>query len=215
MGQPFLGAAYDFYWYLPALLQREPVLVEEPPTAQDRPIKIGPLFGSGDWTVEYRFHAGWFRLPAPRLPPPLPLVWGLLFQEAFPPSVRIRSGAFEFPGGYCYENWVAVVCLSHPDDRVRLDEVKTLGSVHALIVTLESDPSAAVREAAAKALSRIKGIGVLSALKIAAQKDCDRDVRRAAEFAVEMIESASPTQAISQSPAGGQIFSCGWMGFFN
>jgi HEAT repeat protein len=85
--------------------------------------------------------------------------------------------------------------LSDADEGTRLNNVAQLGrlrsiqAVEPLSVTLASDRSAAVREAAARALGLIGSPKALSALSQAALGDSDRDVRRSAQFAMEVIQS--------------------------
>lgn len=85
--------------------------------------------------------------------------------------------------------------LRDPDEHVRLDcvtqlgRMKSLRAVDPLAATLAGDSSAAVREAAAKALGLIGAPGALPALSRAATADADRDVRHTAKFAAEIIQS--------------------------
>lgn len=86
--------------------------------------------------------------------------------------------------------------LASPDERVRLESVQQLGrlrsekAIDSLAATLAGDRSAAVRDAAARALGLIGSRKALPALQMATYNDSDRDVRRSAEFAVEVIQSA-------------------------
>jgi hypothetical protein len=85
--------------------------------------------------------------------------------------------------------------LASADEGVRLDSVMQLGklqdsrAVDSLAATLAGDRSAAVRDAAARALGLIGSLKALPALQQAAQADADRDVRRSAQFAAEVIQS--------------------------
>jgi hypothetical protein len=85
--------------------------------------------------------------------------------------------------------------LRDADEHVRLDTVTQLGrmkslrAVDPLAATLAGDSSAAVREAAAKALGLIGSPAALPALNRAAQADADRDVRHTAKFAAEIIQA--------------------------
>jgi hypothetical protein len=85
--------------------------------------------------------------------------------------------------------------LSSPRERERIDAIVTLGSsrllkgVEPLERILSSDPSARVREAAARALGLIGSPASVRALQTAAQGDDDRDVRHSAQFAAESIRA--------------------------
>jgi len=85
--------------------------------------------------------------------------------------------------------------LTSPDERVRLDAVSQLGrsksakAVDPLAATLAGDPSAAVREAAAKGLGLIGSPTAMPALRRAAQQDGSDHVRRTAQFSIEIIQA--------------------------
>jgi hypothetical protein len=85
--------------------------------------------------------------------------------------------------------------LRDADEHVRLEAVTQLGrmksqrAIDPLAATLAGDSSAAVREAAAKALGLIGSPAALPALNRAAQADVDRDVRHTARFAAEIIQA--------------------------
>ncbi len=85
--------------------------------------------------------------------------------------------------------------LADPNEGTRIQAVSQLGRLKAhravdpLAATLAGDRSAAVREAAARALALIHSPKALPALTHAAQVDSDRDVRRSAQFAVEIIQA--------------------------
>jgi HEAT repeat protein len=88
--------------------------------------------------------------------------------------------------------------LNGPEDRVRADAAVQLGrmkatrAVQPLTQMLNGNRSAAVREAAARALGLIEAPSSLPALQHAAQADDDRDVRHSAQFAAESIRSNMP-----------------------
>lgn len=83
--------------------------------------------------------------------------------------------------------------LASNDERARsnaaleLGRMKAVVAVDRLVTLLSSDPSAQVRETAARALGLIGSPRALNALRYAGQADNDRDVRRSAQFAVEVI----------------------------
>jgi hypothetical protein len=88
-----------------------------------------------------------------------------------------------------------VQSLASPDERVRLDGVTQLGRLKALsaidplAATLAGDHSAAVREAAARALAFIGSPSAVPALSRAVQVDPDHNVRLSAEFALDVLGS--------------------------
>jgi HEAT repeat protein len=67
--------------------------------------------------------------------------------------------------------------------------MKSERAIDPLAATLAGDRSAAVREAAARALGLIGSAKALPALRAAALNDNDRDVRHSAEFAVEVVQT--------------------------
>jgi hypothetical protein len=93
------------------------------------------------------------------------------------------------------EVMASVKMLSDPDEKVRfqavtqLGRLKSAGAVDPLAATLTGDRSAAVREAAARALGLICDPRALPALQRAVLADSDHDVRRTAQFTVEIIQS--------------------------
>jgi HEAT repeat protein len=84
--------------------------------------------------------------------------------------------------------------LADRNEKVREDAVLSLGrarvarAIDPLAATLAGDSSAAVREAAARALGLIGSPSALPALRHAAQVDADRDVRRSAQFAIDVVQ---------------------------
>jgi HEAT repeat protein len=83
--------------------------------------------------------------------------------------------------------------LRDPGEGARVSAVMQLGrsrvqqAVAPLSQALGDDPSARVREAAARALGLIASPESLNALQTAAQADDDREVRHSAQFAAEVI----------------------------
>jgi hypothetical protein len=84
--------------------------------------------------------------------------------------------------------------LADRDARIREEAVMQLGRARAqraidpLAATLAGDSSAAVRDAAARALGLIGSPKALPALRRAAQVDADKDVRRSAQFSIEVVQ---------------------------
>jgi HEAT repeat protein len=84
--------------------------------------------------------------------------------------------------------------LADQDARIREEAVMQLGRLRAqraidpLAATLAGDKSAAVRDAAARALGLIGSPKALPALRRAAQLDTDKDVRRSAQFSIEVVQ---------------------------
>jgi hypothetical protein len=93
---------------------------------------------------------------------------------------------------------IALQQLQSADERTRtaaalqLGRLRAFRSVDTLGRTLRSDPSPAVRDAAARALGLIGSSSALPALDEAAQADDNRDVRRSASFASEVIRATAP-----------------------
>jgi hypothetical protein len=85
--------------------------------------------------------------------------------------------------------------LQDTQETARRDAAMDLGRMHAeqaidpLTQLLSHDQSAAVRDAAARALGLIGSRRSLTALIYAAQADQDRDVRHSAQFAIEVIRN--------------------------
>jgi hypothetical protein len=88
--------------------------------------------------------------------------------------------------------------LGSPDEQsraqaaVQLGRLKVRHAVGPLTRLLQTDPSPAVREAAARGLGLIGEAYSLAALQQAAQADSDRDVRHSASFAADVIRSQLP-----------------------
>jgi hypothetical protein len=197
---PQPGAAFDFYWYLPAPAKRKPPYVvtrfapHELPEHRDcyllewRPYRADRLLV----------------LPAPVSPPPLALVVVYRVEGSASDS---RSGSLLFgltaqsdaglrgPILDIVQPHARLLPLTHPDERVRYHTALQLGRTNALYAvgplraSLAGDPSPAVREAAARSLAILGGLAEITALQRAARDDADDDVRRTAAFAAEMIES--------------------------
>jgi hypothetical protein len=125
-------------------------------------------------------HEPWLLSPVAVLPPPTPL---------FLPNDGCTASPWErFACGMILNT------LTHPDERVRYHAVVQFARsaeyhpVEALRSTLAADPSAAVREAAARSLAKLGSFGEIPALRKAAREDVDEDVKRIAAFGAEMIE---------------------------
>jgi HEAT repeat protein len=71
---------------------------------------------------------------------------------------------------------------------MQLGRLRAQRAIDPLAATLAGDKSAAVRDAAARALGLIGSPKALPALRRAAQLDADKDVRRSAQFSVEVVQ---------------------------
>lgn len=161
----YWGHPYPYYYYrpYPVYVAPAPVVVETAPVYQAVPV-VRPAYSSPAEAA-----------PAPAetpLPLPAPVQTTGLTQDAVGQQLQQ---------------------LNATDDRARADAAVQLGRLQArravqpLIQTLNSDRSASVREAAARALGLIADPGSLAALQHAAQADDDREVRHSAQFAAEVI----------------------------
>jgi hypothetical protein len=103
------------------------------------------------------------------------------------PATRVETRADEI------DQWMQQ--LSNPDDKARADAAIRLGRLKArraaepLERMVLSDPSADVRDAAARGLGLIGMPASVRALQQAAQVDNDRGVRASAQFAIEVIRN--------------------------
>jgi HEAT repeat protein len=73
------------------------------------------------------------------------------------------------------------------DAAIALGRNRVERAVDPLARLLANDPSARVREAAARALGLVGSPAAIKPLQTAAQADADREVRRSARFAAEAV----------------------------
>jgi hypothetical protein len=165
-------------------------------------IYVGPIQSVAPSPVVYPF--GTMQVPAPGTllagpGAPAPLQGGPManpVQGAPMPGAAPVLAAAPMPAAAAAEVDQVLQLLSSPKDRDRMEAAITLGrnkvakAIEPLQQLLSSDPSARVREAAARALGLIGSLSSLKALQTAAQSDDDRDVRTSAQFAAEAIRTA-------------------------
>jgi hypothetical protein len=168
LGVPFYGG-YAPYYYAPyPYYYYRPYSVYVPPAVivQSPPaVQSAPIVQPS------------YSSPVESAPPPLAVQQTSVRQDSVEQQLQLLNGA---------------------EDRVRADAAVQLGrmkatrAVQPLTQMLNGDRSAAVREAAARALGLIEAPSSLTALQHAAQADDDHEVRHSAQFAAESIRSNMP-----------------------
>lgn len=167
MSEPFVGAAYDWYAFLP------------------KPSALSPESDSD---------VGRLLLAPPRLPAAPPLIRterpvALTDRTLCLPRVEASRSAI---AAATVLNPAALYRdLTDPDERrrlacvVQLGQLKTSCAIDPLMEVLTGDPSPQVRQAAVRSLARL---GAVYALQRAADTDLDQDVRRLAGFAAGLLQ---------------------------
>jgi hypothetical protein len=190
-GPIYVGAYYPYYrpyYYYrpyPVIVAPAPVVLEQVPVVQPAPV----YQSSSPPAAEEQIPAP--RKVAPEGLPPAPV-------PAMPPPLAPASATQPKPLNQRQldiDN--SLRQLADQDARIREEAVMQLGRTRAqravdpLAATLAGDSSAAVRDAAARALGLIGSPKALPALRRAAQVDADKDVRRSAQFSIEVVQVRS------------------------
>lgn len=178
---PYRAPSWGYYYrpypvYVrpaPVVIRPAPVILEAPPTTVVVP---APSYSA----------------PAPSTVPAAPAP----FQPPAPRESVPGEGLRQTGTNVSLPNFEALLSsLRSTDENLRVRAALDLGrsreerAVDPLAATLAGDRSAAVRDAAARALGLLGSARGLTTLVHAAQADPDRDVRRSAQFAVEVIQS--------------------------
>jgi hypothetical protein len=176
---------YYYYHPYPVIVAPAPVVVQSVPVIQPAPV----YQSASPPAVEEQ-------IPAPRsvAPEGLPLAPVPPMPPALAPVSATQPKALN-QRQLDIDN--SLRQLADTDARIREEAAMQLGrlrvqrAVDPLAATLAGDKSAAVRDAAARALGLIGSPKALPALRRAAQVDADKDVRRSAQFSTEVVQVRS------------------------